>query len=200
MVLWALLLIFMMLIAPPIAINGLDISPLFRAILFMLSLVASFGLWSFISRFLLIAASGMYGFKKLRIGRLSLEVSRNRKARTRIKRDAVSFLFLSVILLIYSFSILYGLISVLDNNAFNSGQLSFVSALYFSFLAITNSFQEDILPISDTVRLLTIIEMAFGMFYALFFFSYLALFVREGRGGLSLKQQDGTYTKRRGQK
>ena len=161
------------------AINGWIADVFTRALLLALSLAVALGLWSFISQSLLAAASGLYGFDRLRIGRVVIKIKRNRKAKNRIKVDTVLLLFLSVIALVYSFAILYGLVAVVDRSAFSSDPLSFVSALYFSALAITNSLQDGFLPTSDTARLLTIIEMALGMLYALFFFSYLAAFIRE---------------------
>lgn len=170
-----------LIVVPPVAINGSVTHIHVRATLLMVSLALAIGIWSVVSQSLLVAASGLYKFETLRVGRLVIKLEWNRTAKKRINIITVLMLFLSATTLVYSFAILYGLIALLDSSAFSANLGSFISALYFSVLAITNSLQEGFLPVSDTARLLTIIEMALGMLYALFFFSYLAAFIREGR-------------------
>jgi hypothetical protein len=82
--------------------------------------------------------------------------------------------FWSYVLAIYSFAILYFDISVADpERAFNV-PLTFLSALYFSVVAITTTGFGDITPKDDLIKLLVAGELLFGFFYTVLFFSIVA--------------------------
>jgi hypothetical protein len=180
---FALFLISVLFVFPVVSINGYFIEQeKYRVYFLIASMTTSIALWSAISQSLFVAASEIYGFSEFTLGRLSIKVKKNDPSKNISKRFSVVLLLLSVALSVHWFAIIYGVISVLEASSFNAGSLSFSSSLYFSFLAMTNSLNGDILPASDTARLLTVIQMISGMFYAVFFFSILASFIREGRG------------------
>ena len=90
--------------------------------------------------------------------------------------------FWSYVLAIYSFAILYFDISVADpEKAFNV-PLTFLSALYFSVVAITTTGFGDITPKDDLIKLLVAGELLFGFFYTVLFFSIVAGLATRPRG------------------
>jgi len=175
---WIAFVLFMFVV-PAAAINAWVEEPLVRFWLLFLSFAVSLGLWSWISKFLIAAASQIYGFDKLEFGRFELQIRTIDKEKGLSRITAVLFLCISALSLVYCFAILYGLIAVIDSGAFNVGNVSLVSAVYFSFLVMSNSLAGDILPVSDLARFLVVVEMVLGAFYAVFFFSFVATFIRD---------------------
>jgi Ion channel len=83
--------------------------------------------------------------------------------------------FVSYLLAIYAFALLYFDLSVADpKGAFKPPITSLTSALYFSVVAITTTGFGDIVPESDIARWCVAGELLFGFFYTVLFFSVLA--------------------------
>ncbi|MCW5717574.1 MAG: two pore domain potassium channel family protein [Bauldia sp.] len=94
----------------------------------------------------------------------------SREQRNRVFRLAVT----SYVLVVFEFALVFTILSRLDPDAFNVGELGLPSAFYFSVTTIATVGFGDIAAVHQLVRLLVVAEIAVGLAYAAFVFAMLA--------------------------
>lgn len=175
----ALVFAAMVLVIPPLAVSGLWLGPFHRGVLLMASVMVALSLWVLITKSALVAAFGMYGVSEVRVWPgCVMRVERIDPDKASLAIATITSLFISIVALVYSFAILYGFLAVVDPGAFSETEFGFVSALYLSYSAVTNSVTGELVPVSAMARLLTLVQMIFGLLYAIIFFSQLAAFIK----------------------
>ena len=93
----------------------------------------------------------------------------------------MAYAFLSYAFTIYGFALAYLYVSHAKPQSFTTGKLDVLSSVYFSVTTIATVGYGDIAPATKLARLLVMVEIFFGLVYAIFFFSLIATFAREKR-------------------
>lgn len=130
--------------------------------------IGAFAIWLYLSWRIIHTIKGIYG-----------PDSTGYLARTpiwRILLDVTAAYFLAI----FCFSVLYVYIVRRDETAF-SAVLDLGDAVYFSIVTMTTTGYGDIIPRSGSAKFLVSIQILFGLFYNILFFSIFAGFAGRRR-------------------
>ncbi|MBE9101872.1 potassium channel family protein [Vacuolonema iberomarrocanum] len=95
---------------------------------------------------------------------------------SRVTMDIVRGGVCVYLLLGYFWSLLYGIVYILDTNAFSSElvtETSYSNVLYFSFITLTTLGYGDIVPVTEIASILTVLEALVGQIYPAVFIALL---------------------------
>ena len=143
-----------------------------------------FQLWMLIAEFTYQSAAGLYDIQRpylFTVSSIRLFAPPERRIRvpTRGRMDTVIGCLLSYVLTIYGFALAYLFVASHNPDAFSGTTLNLFEAIYFSFGTASTAAYGDIIPVSVVAKVLTMLELAVGIAYAVFFFSLLASFLTE---------------------
>lgn len=95
-------------------------------------------------------------------------------------------MFISYLIFVYAFSVLYIFISTIDNSAFSNNQiLSVVDGIYFSTITAATVGYGDIAPVSRLARIVVIIQVYVSLFYTVLIFAGAASHLRDRRSNVA---------------
>ena len=159
-------------VAPALVANTSLRSDLFLAVLGFLLYCAS---WMFIAEGLFMSAAHLYGLRRKSLFMFEWPAKYGSAKEARFWRLAsIPLCLLSYAFTIYGFAMAFLFLSLMNHSAFNVGELSFFSAIYFSVVTAATVGYGDILPLSTGARLLVIAEIGASLLFVIFFFSVLS--------------------------
>lgn len=168
---------FYLFILPPLVATGrMDTS--FVSIAFAAFML--FQVWMIAAEFAYESASAVFKFKRKRLFNF-LDLHRHNKKEAMNKSGFYVLMaaFLSYILMIYGFGVIYMLISTVSPNAFNIGSLGLIDGLYFSLVNSSTVGFGDITPKSATAKLIVMAQIIMSMAYVVMLFSSAVSYIRD---------------------
>jgi hypothetical protein len=157
---------------PKIAANPQEAGPLGN--FFFVLIYAQ--LWMITWGYAMRAAVTFYGLPKPRFFiRFKFDIRKSTRGWT-----VVALMFLSYALTVYGFGIAYIYLSAFYPNSFNKS-LSIIDGIYFSVVTAATVGYGDILPNSDTAKVLTAVEIVVSLLYVVLLFSVASSYARDLR-------------------
>jgi hypothetical protein len=169
--------VFYLLILPPLVATGtMEISVL--SIGFAAFMI--FQLWMLVAEFAYESASAVFDFKRKKLFKF-LDLHRYEKKEV-IKPSGFSVLlsaFLSYLLMIYGYGVIYMFISTTSLDAFSVGKLGVIDGVYFSLVNSSTVGFGDITPKSATAKLVVMSQIIMNMAYIVMLFSSAVSYARD---------------------
>lgn len=169
--------VFYLFILPPLVATGrMDTS--FTSIAFAAFML--FQVWMIAAEFAYESASAVFKFKRKRLFNF-LDLHRHNETEAMNKSGFYVLMaaFLSYILMIYGFGVIYMLISTTSPDAFNIGNLGLIDGLYFSLVNSSTVGFGDITPKSATAKLIVMAQIIMSMAYVVMLFSSAVSYIRD---------------------
>jgi voltage-gated potassium channel len=87
--------------------------------------------------------------------------------------------FISYMLMIYGFGVIYAYLSNIDVQAFSTENLTILDSVYFSLMTASTVGYGDVSPVSNIAKLFVMSEVVISMVYVIILFSSAVSYLRE---------------------